>query len=113
QMIEKALGARSGERVDRDQAVAAEDEPLRALGPQERFRQQLVADLLLQPPPLAPARLLLRARTVFLAAGLERILDRRRRQQPRLQAQLQEVRARDTAGEPRRCIAGRRLPPRA
>src|SRR5690606_32359775 len=73
QMIEKALGARRGQRIDRDQAVGAEHEPLRALGLEERLRQQLVAHLLLQPPDLAPARLLLRARAVLLDPRLERV----------------------------------------
>src|SRR5690606_7357434 len=75
--------------------------------------QQLVADLLLQPPLLALARLFLGARAVLLEPHLERIVDRRGRQQPRLTAQAQKVRAGDPARKGRLRVAYRLLPPRA
>src|SRR5690606_17708542 len=99
QMIEETLGARCRQRVDRDQPVVAEDETLCPLGLEQRFRQQLVADLQLQPPLLPAARLLLGARAVFLETRFERVLDRRSRQQPRLAAQAQQVRTRYAAHE--------------
>src|SRR5690606_16951369 len=66
--------------------------------------------LLLEPPLLAPARLLVRSRAVLLDPRLERVLDRGRGQQPGLASQPDQVRAGDAAREHWVGVAGRRLP---
>src|SRR5690606_26151688 len=79
---------------------------------QQRLRQQLVARLFLELALDAPRRLLLHALAIFGDTHLERVVERRGRQDARLRAQAQQV---DAADAPRqaRDFGARRLEARA
>ena len=102
-----------GGRAEGEHVLVQQEQRRRAIGFQQRLRQQLVARLFLELALRAPARLLLHALAVLGEPYVERLVDGGRRQHAHLIAQAKEIRAGDAACERLPSVAGRRLEARA